>query len=786
MKRFIIGALAVIGGLLAAHVLRPHPLLIIGASQQADGAGASRCWSWIWTSRCPSTCRSDSLAGAFGEEQTTVRDVVDALEKAGDGRAGEGAAGARAGSPAAWRAVQELRDAVKAFRATGKKAIAYADTFGEFSNATGAYYLASAFDEVYVQPSGDVNLTGLALETPFARDAFAKLGRAAAASASATSTRTPSTPTPSRATRRRTARRWRSYLGSLYGQMVRGIAEDRKLSRGRGAGAASTGRRCWARRRWRRSWWTGCSTATRCWTEGEEGRRARARSCSTWTSTWSARAGRTPTGTRRSRSSTAWAGCRAARATPTRCGGEADDGRGQRGGGARKAIEDEQGEGDRLPRGQPGRQLRGQRHRAPRGAARAGEGQARHRHAWAPTRRAAATSSSMDADKIVAQPGTLTGSIGVFGGKMVTADFWEKLGVNWETDRAWARTPRMYSSDSDVHAGAAARKNEAMLDRIYADFTSGRRRGASCRWRSCRRWRKGRVWTGEDAKANGLVDELGGFPQALGWPRRRRSCRGRRTCDVQVFPRKKSPAEVLAELLGGGGDNSDEDVGGVRTVASRRCSTGRASAVAHRAAAGRGRGRGAARARADRAAGVPGSRHPLPLGEGRGEGPVNRDPCGSGPSPSGRGRAGNGATTATEKCARSLPAGYSRELRREQTNAEQLPVAPAPLPPARRREVPPAARARPVHPGLPLRGAGPGRGAGRRPARAARASAGTRSARASWRATGLRVLRFSNREVLGETEAVLQQVYTVLNPLPRPDPLPEGEGNVRTSAMRRA
>ena len=40
---------------------------------------------------------------------------------------------------------------------------------------------------------------------------------------------------------------------------------------------------------------------------------------------------------------------------------------------------------------------------------------------------------AMSADKIVAQPGTLTGSIGVVGGKMLTKHFWEKLGLTWDT-----------------------------------------------------------------------------------------------------------------------------------------------------------------------------------------------------------------------------------------------------------------------------------------------------------------------------------------------------------------
>ena len=72
--------------------------------------------------------------------------------------------------------IEEVRDAVAAFRASGKPTIAFADSFGEVMPANGAYYLASAFDEIYVQPSGDVGLTGLQLTSTFLRGTLDKLG----------------------------------------------------------------------------------------------------------------------------------------------------------------------------------------------------------------------------------------------------------------------------------------------------------------------------------------------------------------------------------------------------------------------------------------------------------------------------------------------------------------------------------------------------------------------------------------------------------------------------------
>src|SRR3546814_10109318 len=76
----------------------------------------------------------------------------------------------------------------------------------------------------------------------------------------------------------------------------------------------------------------------------------------------------------------------------------------------------------------------------------------------------------MAADKVVAEPGTITGSIGVYGGKMVTADFWKKLGIAWDEIHAGANAT-MWSFIFDYPPGAQ-RQVDLMLDAVYADFTA--------------------------------------------------------------------------------------------------------------------------------------------------------------------------------------------------------------------------------------------------------------------------------------------------------------------------
>lgn len=58
--------------------------------------------------------------------------------------------------------LQKLRDAFTAFRASGKPAVVHAETFGEFAPGNGSYYLATAFAHTFLQPSGDIGITGSA------------------------------------------------------------------------------------------------------------------------------------------------------------------------------------------------------------------------------------------------------------------------------------------------------------------------------------------------------------------------------------------------------------------------------------------------------------------------------------------------------------------------------------------------------------------------------------------------------------------------------------------------
>ena len=113
----------------------------------------------------------------------------------------------------------------------------------------------------------------------------------------------------------------------------------------------------------------------------------------------------------------------------------------------------------------------------------------------------------MGADRIVAQPATLTGSIGVFGGKVVVAELWRKLGVNWAQIRVGAQAG-MWSPHWPFEPGAQARQN-AILDHIYRDFTEKSRHRTGTGRRRHRRRRTGGAF--------GLAWTRNGLALSTGW-----------------------------------------------------------------------------------------------------------------------------------------------------------------------------------------------------------------------------------------------------------------------------
>jgi protease-4 len=120
---------------------------------------------------------------------------------------------------------------------------------------------------------------------------------------------------------------------------------------------------------------------------------------------------------------------------------------------------------------------------------------------------------AMAADSIVAQPGTITGSIGVLSGKPVLGQALERAGVTTDTVSEGAHAD-MFTTSRPFRDDEWAKIN-SWLDRIYADFTGKVAAGRGLPQERVHEIARGRVWTGADAVGIGLVDQLGGLDSAV-------------------------------------------------------------------------------------------------------------------------------------------------------------------------------------------------------------------------------------------------------------------------------
>ena len=150
------------------------------------------------------------------------------------------------------------------------------------------------------------------------------------------------------------------------------------------------------------------------------------------------------------------------------------------------------------------------------------------------------------ADKIVAQPGTLTGSIGVFGGKFVFARLWEKLGVSWDSIRA-GDNAQMWSSNS-AFTPAQLQKFDALMAETYEAFLDRVAEGRGMPRDIVKSLAEGRVYTGRQAKENGLVDDLGGLDVAVKHARTLAKIKDDEEVPLVRFPARKSTLEMFISL----------------------------------------------------------------------------------------------------------------------------------------------------------------------------------------------------------------------------------------------
>lgn len=149
---------------------------------------------------------------------------------------------------------------------------------------------------------------------------------------------------------------------------------------------------------------------------------------------------------------------------------------------------------------------------------------------------------------IVAQPATLTGSIGIFAGKIVLGGTMEKLGVTEETVQS-GRNADIYSPFTRFSAGQRARILEFMKA-FYDSFVEKAAESRHTTPEQIDAVGQGRVWTGQQARQQGLVDALGGLDTAVSIAKERAKIAADEDVELVVFPPRRSIYETLAEQLG--------------------------------------------------------------------------------------------------------------------------------------------------------------------------------------------------------------------------------------------
>jgi protease-4 len=154
---------------------------------------------------------------------------------------------------------------------------------------------------------------------------------------------------------------------------------------------------------------------------------------------------------------------------------------------------------------------------------------------------------ALGGDAIVAQPGTLTGSIGVYTGKFVTTGSLDKLGANVEAT-SHGKHAEMYSPDRRFTPEERKKVQESM-QLVYDQFIERTAAARHMPPEKVDEVAQGRVWTGEQAKQIGLVDELGGLYKAIDLAKQRARIAADEEVQLVVYPPRRSFYEVLSEEI---------------------------------------------------------------------------------------------------------------------------------------------------------------------------------------------------------------------------------------------
>ena len=153
------------------------------------------------------------------------------------------------------------------------------------------------------------------------------------------------------------------------------------------------------------------------------------------------------------------------------------------------------------------------------------------------------------ADYILAHATTLTGSIGVLGGKVVLDGTFDMVGLNVETVAVGGEYATAYSG-AQAWTDSQRSAFRGQMEDIYEDFTQRVADGRDLPLERVLEIARGRVWTGQQALELGLVDEIGGFRDAVAVAQQLAGIAPETRVRLRRFPREKTPLEAFQEMFG--------------------------------------------------------------------------------------------------------------------------------------------------------------------------------------------------------------------------------------------
>jgi protease-4 len=156
---------------------------------------------------------------------------------------------------------------------------------------------------------------------------------------------------------------------------------------------------------------------------------------------------------------------------------------------------------------------------------------------------------AMPGQVIVAQPGTLTGSIGIYTGKVALGGTLDKLGIGHDQVVSGANAG-IYSPFERFSEPQRAKIDVVIAD-FYRDFVAKAATARKMTPEQIDAVAQGRVWTGEQAKGVGLVDELGGLDTAIRIAKERAMIDEDEDVEMVIYPPRRSLYETLTEQFGG-------------------------------------------------------------------------------------------------------------------------------------------------------------------------------------------------------------------------------------------